>query len=155
MKSSGPSRKKNASNRVVCGSKKVSKKKQIHEDARTMHRPKFLIKSSAKWERRPLGGHDLVRRIDRQGEVLIWCRKSSGYARQRKGPKTEFKLWKTVKSQPRRQKIGGSKDKRKESWDLGKHTFEGIENAEAKTPSDLASTRTTQSCAQEKTRLRA
>ena len=28
-------------------------------------------------------GHDLVRRMDRQGEVLIWCRKFSGYARQR------------------------------------------------------------------------
>ena len=29
----------------------------------------------------------MVRRIDRQGEVLIWCRKSSDYARQRMGPK--------------------------------------------------------------------
>ena len=28
--------------------------------------------------RRHLGGHDLVRRMDRQGEVLIWCRKCSG-----------------------------------------------------------------------------
>ena len=37
--------------------------------------------------RRHLGGHDLVRRMDRQGEVLIWCRKCSGYARQRMGPK--------------------------------------------------------------------
>ena len=34
-----------------------------------------------------LGGHDLVRRMDRQGEVLTWCRKCSGYARQRMGPK--------------------------------------------------------------------
>ena len=30
--------------------------------------------------------HDLVRRLDRQGEVLIWCRKCSGYATQRMGP---------------------------------------------------------------------
>ena len=30
--------------------------------------------------------HDMVRRTDRQGEVLIWCRKRSGYARQRMGP---------------------------------------------------------------------
>ena len=34
-----------------------------------------------------MGGHDLVRRVDRQGDVLIWCRKCSGYARQRMGPK--------------------------------------------------------------------
>ena len=34
-----------------------------------------------------MGRHDLVRRIDRQGEVLIWCRKCSGCARQRMGPK--------------------------------------------------------------------
>ena len=26
-----------------------------------------------------------MRRVDRQGEVLIWCRKCSGYARQRMG----------------------------------------------------------------------
>ena len=29
----------------------------------------------------------MVRRMDRQREVLIWCRKCSGYARQRMGPK--------------------------------------------------------------------
>ena len=29
----------------------------------------------------------MVRRMDRKGEVLIWCRKCSGYARQRIGPK--------------------------------------------------------------------
>ena len=34
-----------------------------------------------------LGSHDLERRVDRQGETLIWCRKCSGYARQRMGPK--------------------------------------------------------------------
>ena len=33
------------------------------------------------------GGHDLVRRVDRQGEVLKWRRKCSGFARQRMGPK--------------------------------------------------------------------
>ena len=49
--------------------------------------PKFLSQSSGKWRRRHLGGHDLVRRLDRQGEVSIWCRKCSGYARQRMGPK--------------------------------------------------------------------
>ena len=29
----------------------------------------------------------MMRRVDRQGEVLIWCRKCSGYARQTMGPK--------------------------------------------------------------------
>ena len=29
----------------------------------------------------------MVRRLDRQGEVLKWCRKCSGHARQRVGPK--------------------------------------------------------------------
>ena len=42
--------------------------------------PKFL-------GRRHLGGHDLGSRMDRQGGVLIWCRKCSGFARQRMGPK--------------------------------------------------------------------
>ena len=28
-----------------------------------------------------------MRRVDRQGEVLIWCRKCSGYARHRMEPK--------------------------------------------------------------------
>ena len=32
-------------------------------------------------------GHDTVRRMDRQGKVLIWCRKCSGCARQRMGSK--------------------------------------------------------------------
>ena len=30
-------------------------------------------------ERASFGRSDLVRRMDRQGEVLIWCRKCSGY----------------------------------------------------------------------------
>ena len=49
--------------------------------------PKLLSKSLGKWKRRHLGGHDLVRRMDRRREVLIWRRKCSGYARQRMGPK--------------------------------------------------------------------
>ena len=77
---------------MVCGSRQVStyemwRRKQIKIDARRMHRTKILVKKLEKWERRHLGGHDLVRRMDRQGEVMIWCRKCSGYARQRMGPK--------------------------------------------------------------------
>ena len=49
--------------------------------------PKFLSKSLTKWRRRFLGGHDSVGRMHRQGEVLIWCRKCSGYGRQRMGAK--------------------------------------------------------------------
>ena len=31
--------------------------------------PKLMSKSFGKWRRRHLGGHDLVRRMDRRGEV--------------------------------------------------------------------------------------
>ena len=36
--------------------------------------PKFPSKSLGKCGRRHLGGHDLVRRTDRQGEVLLGVR---------------------------------------------------------------------------------
>ena len=49
--------------------------------------PKVLSKRLGTRRRRHLGGHDLVRRVDRQGEGPIWCRKCSGYARQRMVPK--------------------------------------------------------------------
>ena len=52
------------------------------EDARKMYRTNIFVKKLGKWRRRHLGGHDLVRRMNRQGEVSIWCRKCSGYARQ-------------------------------------------------------------------------
>ena len=60
---------------------------QVHEDATKKYRTKILVEKIGKWGKRHLGGHDLVRRLDGQGEVLIWCRKCSGYARQRVGPK--------------------------------------------------------------------
>ena len=49
--------------------------------------PKYLSANSDKWRMGHLGSHGLVRRMDRQGEVWTWCRKSSGCARQRMGPK--------------------------------------------------------------------
>ena len=49
--------------------------------------PKYLSEKIGKWGQRRRRGHDLGRRMDRQGEILIWCRKCSGYARQRMGPK--------------------------------------------------------------------
>ena len=48
---------------------------------------KFLSENFGKWRKRHLRSHDLVRRVDRQGEILVWCRKCSGNARQRLGPK--------------------------------------------------------------------
>ena len=63
------------------------KRKQIHEDARKLHPDHHSCHFGGKMGKgRRLGGHDLVRRMDRQGEVLIWCRTCSGYARQRVGP---------------------------------------------------------------------
>ena len=49
--------------------------------------PKYWSENWRKWRKRHLEGNDLVRRADRQGEVLIWCRKCSVHARQRMGPK--------------------------------------------------------------------
>ena len=46
----------------------------------------FLGRGEKMEEGVTLEGHDLVRRVDRQEEVLIWCMKCSGYARQRMGP---------------------------------------------------------------------
>ena len=58
----------------------VWKRQQVHEDARKMFRTKtFCLKILESGERRS--------RLDKQGEILIWCRKCSGYARQRMGPK--------------------------------------------------------------------
>ena len=64
----------------------MRKRKQIHKDARKMYTTKILVNKLRKMGGRHLGGHDLVRRMDRQGEALIWCRKCPGYARQRMGP---------------------------------------------------------------------
>ena len=107
--------------------REMLKRKPIHEDVRKMHRTKILFKNffQKKGWRRHLGGQDLVRRMDRQGEVLMWCRKWSGYVRQRMGPKLmncckpeqmgtkEYdKMLKRIqvledgRSQPQRQRIG-------------------------------------------------
>ena len=36
--------------------------------------PKYLSENFGKWGKRRLGGHDLARRTERQGETLIWYR---------------------------------------------------------------------------------
>ena len=72
--------------------------------------PKLLSKRIENWERWYVGGHDLVRRMDRQGEVLIWCWKCSGYARQKNGTETDEllqagtnghqRIWKNAEKNP-------------------------------------------------------
>ena len=42
----------------------------MHENARDMHRAKVLVKDG-KMRKAASGGHDMVRRMDRQEEVLI------------------------------------------------------------------------------------
>ena len=70
------------------------KRKQIYEGARG---PRFLSKKLEKWRRRHLGGRDLVRRMDRQGDVLTWCRKCSGYAKaEQMGTKAYGKMLKMM-----------------------------------------------------------
>ena len=39
--------------------------------------PKSLSENLRKWGTY-LGRHDLLRRVDRQGEVLIWCKAKNG-----------------------------------------------------------------------------
>ena len=34
--------------------------------------PKYEAKKLGRWRKRHMGGHDMVRRMDRQAEVLIW-----------------------------------------------------------------------------------
>ena len=74
-------------------------------------RTENLFKKLGKWRRRHLVEHDLVRILDRQEDVLIWCRKCSGYARQRMGPKlmkccklepmgTQSRAWQNVEEHP-------------------------------------------------------
>ena len=57
----------------------------------TGERPRWLGKTPTKKLKRlgkaHLGGHDMVRRVDPNGEALLWCRKCSGYAKCRLGPK--------------------------------------------------------------------
>ena len=49
--------------------------------------PKISSKSLGKWRSRHVGGLDLVRRMDRQGEVLIRCRRF-GICEAKNGTKT-------------------------------------------------------------------
>ena len=49
--------------------------------------PRYLSKNFGKCGKRHLGGHDLVRRVDRQGQVIIWCKKLFGLYKAEDGPK--------------------------------------------------------------------
>ena len=52
-----------------------------------MYRTKIPDRKLGKMVNTTIGRHDLVRRTDKHGEALMWCRKCSRYARQRMGPK--------------------------------------------------------------------
>ena len=52
--------------------------------------PKYLSKKKKKtWGKRHVGGNDLVSRVDRQSEVLIWCRKMLGLCESGKETKND------------------------------------------------------------------
>ena len=51
--------------------------------------PKYLSKSFGKWRRRHLGVHDLVRRMDRQEEILILVQKMLRLREAKNGTETE------------------------------------------------------------------
>ena len=61
------------------------KRQQAHEDARKMHKAKNTCQIFGKWRKRHLGGHDKVRKLDRQGDLLIWCRKMHGLCEAKDG----------------------------------------------------------------------
>ena len=92
-----------------------------------------------RWSNTHLGGHDMVRRVARNGEGSIWCRKCSGYGRQRMGPKQvnfckleqvgtkDFcKMLKTIQtleegreSQRKRQRIGELRGRKEKNYEKG------------------------------------
>ena len=80
-----------------------------------------------------MGGHDTVRKLDRQGDLLIWCRKmhglceakdgtqvdellqagESGHKRIRQDAKNESRFLKMAGSLPRRQETGRLKGQKR------------------------------------------
>ena len=58
----------------------------VDEKREETKHPRYLSENFGRWRKRYFGGHDMVRRVDRRGEILIWCRKCSVYARQRMRP---------------------------------------------------------------------
>ena len=69
-----------------------------------------------KWRKRHLESHDMVRIMDRQGEVLIWCRKCWGYARHRMG----LKLMNCCKPEQVGTKAYGKMSKRMQTLEDGR-----------------------------------
>ena len=99
---------------------------KIHEDARKMYRTQNSCQKFGKWGRRHLGGHDLVRRMDRQVPDMVQTMnetKTDGLLQA--GTDGFPRVWQNVEenSSPRRwvgsrqwrQEAGGLKDRREES----------------------------------------
>ena len=67
------------------------KRQQVHEDAKEMCRTETLGDNfkaqNGKMGKAACAKTRTTRRVDSKGEVLIWCRKCSGYARHRMEPK--------------------------------------------------------------------
>ena len=87
----GPEKGYETSNGVVSGSQQVSmrevwKRQQIHEEAKKMHRTQIFVKHF--WEiGKPITQEVTIgRKSGWTREILIWCRKCSGFVRQRMGP---------------------------------------------------------------------
>ena len=127
-----------ASNRVVCGSKHrcMRGSKYMKMPGKRIG-PKFLAKSVGKWDRRHLGGMTWSEGwTDRKKSCYLaesvremrgkeWGRRWIAAGRKRWAERNlakcgkEFKLSKKVESQPRKQRIGGFKDKKEKNHEKG------------------------------------
>ena len=97
-----------------------------------------------RWCKKDLGGHNIVRRVDRNAEALAWCRKSSCYARQKTGTKSDEpmqtrkdgheRVWKDLRTNPHPRRSEGSWQKRErervENWRGKKSHKERVQEAE-------------------------
>ena len=71
---------------------RCEKSSKNHGDVRNMCRTKVVggrlkAQSGEDGENHIFGRHDMVRRVVDKEKPSIWCRKCSGYARRRMGPK--------------------------------------------------------------------
>ena len=71
---------------------------RVHIAASDVHRGGRRTPTTLKrWSKAHSGGHDMLRRVDPNGEALVWCRKCSGYARCRLEQKLMNRCWQECK----------------------------------------------------------